>query len=343
MNLQETKKNASKKNGKNHSLASFLANPASKALLALILILVIGIIFNADGAFFKFGTHRDTFRQLSIFGILACGMSLVIISGGIDLGVGSVTGLTAVLFAIFTIHLDWPAFLAILVCIVIGGFTGLVSGGLITKAKLQPFIATMAMMTFTRGLARYITTGKKISTYVEDALGNVIIKELPPIFSQIDKKILGGNFNVVSVIFFVVLIITWLLLAKHRWGRDIFAIGGNEEAARLSGVPVDRSKTLVYVYSGILCAIAGICFAAQTTQGDPAAATGYELTAIAMAVIGGTSMAGGRGSMGLTFLGILTIAYLQKILSINAVPEALREMTTGAIIVIAVLAQRKKE
>lgn len=324
-------------------LVSFMANPVSKALLALLLILAMGVIFNADGTFFKLSIHRDTFRQLSIFGILACGMSLVIISGGIDLAVGSVTGLIAVLFAIFAIHWDWPAWLAILVCLAIGSLSGFISGTLITRAKLQPFIATLAIMTFARGFARYITDGRKISTYVEDASGNFIIKELPRIFSQIDTKILGGNLNVVSVIFFIVFIVTWILLSRHKWGRDVYAIGGNEEAARLSGVPVVRSKSLVYVYCGLLCAIAGICFAAQTTQGDPAAATGYELTAIAMTVIGGTSMAGGRGGMGLTFLGILTIAYLQKILSLNAVPEALREMTTGAIIVIAVLAQRKKD
>lgn len=324
-------------------LMEFIANPISKALLALFLILLMGVIFNADGTFFKFGTHRDTFRQLSIFGILACGMTLVIISGGIDLAVGSVTGLCAVLFAIFTIHWDWPAWLAILACIGVGCITGFISGSLISRAKLQPFIATLAMYTFARGLARYITDGRKISTYVQKADGSFVTKTLPAIFSQIDTKILGGNLNVVSVIFFFVLIITWILLARHKWGRDIFAIGGNEEAARLSGVSVAKSKTMVYVYCGILCAIAGICFAAQTTQGDPAAATGYELTAIAMTVIGGTSMAGGRGGMGLTLLGILTIAYLQKVLSLNAVPEALREMTTGAIIVIAVLAQGKKD
>jgi ribose transport system permease protein len=344
MKSENNKKSIKKTNGHNDStLKSFLANPATKALLALIFILLIGIFFNADGAFFKFGTHRDTFRQLSIYGILACGMTMVIISGGIDLSVGSNTGLIAVLFAIFAIHWDWSPWLAIPACLAIGGFAGFISGILISRFKLQPFIATMAMMTFARGFARYITNGKKISTYVETTGGDVLIKELPKIFSQIDKKILGGNLNVVSVIFFVVFIISTLLLARHKWGRDIYAIGGNEEAARLSGVPVIRSKTLIYLYMGILSAIAGICFAAQTTQGDPAAATGYETTAIAMSVIGGTSMAGGRGNMGLTFLGILTIAYLQKVLSINAVPEALREMTTGAIIVIAVLAQRKKD
>ncbi len=343
MAINRIKNDDEKVNTYTNKLATFFANPVSKALLALILIIILGIIFNANGAFFKFATHRDTFRQLSIFGILACGMTLVIISGGIELAVGSVTGLTAVLFAIFTIHWDWSAPLAIFACIAIGCATGFISGSLIARAKIQPFIATMAMSLFLRGLARYITTGKKISTYVETASGEVIYKELPKIFSQIDQKILGGNLNVVSLIFFAVFIVTWVLLAKHKWGRDIYAIGGNEEAARLSGVPVAWSKTLVYMYCGILSAIAGICFAAQSTQGDPAAAVGYESTAIAMSVIGGTSMAGGRGGMGLTFLGILTISYLQKVLSINAVPEALREMTTGAIIVIAVLAQMKKQ
>jgi len=325
-----------------HSLAVFFANPVSKALIALTLVIVLGIVFNANGAFFLTGTHRDTLRQASVYGILACGMTIVIISGGIDLAVGSVTGLTAVLFAIFTIWMDMPAWIAILLCIGVGCITGIISGGLIAKAKLQPFIATLAMYTFARGLARLITDGKKVSTYVQDASGDFLIKELPKIFTQIDTRIFGGNINVVTIIFLVCLAVTWILLARHKWGREIFALGGNEEAARLSGVPVNISKILVYTYCGMLSAIAGICVAAQTQQGDPHAGTGYELTAIAMTVIGGTSMAGGRGGIGLTLLGILTIAYMEKILSINAVPEALRLMITGVIIVVAVLAQKKK-
>jgi ribose transport system permease protein len=342
MNIKEIITKGENHNNHGSKLAAFFSSSAAKALIALLLILILGIIYNANGAFFKLGTHRDTFRQLSIYGILACGMTLVIISGGIDLSVGSVTGLIAVLFSIFTIHWDWSAPLAVVACALIGFLSGFIAGTLISRTKLQPFVATLALEIFLRGLARYITDGKKISTYVEDGAGNVIIKELPKIFSQIDQKIFNGNLNVVSIIFFVVFIVTWILLSRHKWGRDIYAIGGNEEAARLSGVPVARSKTLVYAYTGLLSAIAGICFAAQSTQGDPQAAVGYETTAIAMSVIGGTSMAGGRGNMWLTFIGILTISYLQKILSINAVPEALREMTTGAIIVVAVLAQMKK-
>jgi len=172
--------------------------------------------------------------------------------------------------------------------------------------------------------------------------GGFVIKELPRIFSQIDTKIFGGNLNVVSLIFFVCVIISWLLLSKHKWGREIFAMGGNEEAARLSGVPVKLSKTLVYVFMGVLSAVAGICVAAQQTQGDPGAGVGYELSAISMAVIGGISMAGGSGAMGLTFLGILTISYMEKVLSINAVPAAVRLMITGLIVVVAGIAQNKK-
>ena len=131
-------------------------------------------------------------------------------------------------------------------------------------------------------------------------------------------------------------------MTKHRWGRYLYAIGGNEEAARFSGVPVIAVKTMAYVFSGMFAAVAGICQAAQEQQGDPEAGVGYELMAIAMVVIGGTSLMGGRGGIGLTLLGVLTIGYLDKILSINAVPEAGRLMLTGAIIVVAVLTQRRK-
>ncbi len=135
--------------------------------------------------------------------------------------------------------------------------------------------------------------------------------------------------------------VAWLVLARHRWGRYLLAIGGNEEASRLSGVPVVRAKIMVYVASGIFAAVAGICQAAQEQQGDPRAGIGSELTAIAIVVIGGTNLMGGRGGMGLTILGMLTIGYMEKILSLNAVPDAGRLMLTGAIIIVAVLAQRR--
>ena len=323
------------------SIGRALTSSAGRACLELLLVLLLGVIFNADGAFFKEGTHRDTLRQASVYGILACGMTLVIITGGIDLSVGSVLAVSSVCFALLTMHMDWPWYLAIIACLVMGVVLGSASGALVSNAKLQPFIATLALMTFARGFAKYITGGQKISTYVTQG-DKVIIKELPQVFKIIDSRILGGNLAIVSVIFFVCFIVAWIFLARHKWGRELYSIGGNEEAARLSGVPVRMAKFMAYSFSGLMCGVAGICQAAQETQGDPETGAGYELTAIAMVVIGGTSLAGGRGSMGLTLLGILTIGYLQKILSINAVPEAGRLMITGIIIVLAVLTQKRR-
>lgn len=318
-----------------------LTSSAGRAFLELLLVILLGVAFNADGAFFKVGTHRDTLRQASVYGILACGMTMVMITGGIDLSVGSILAVSSVSFSILMMHMDWPWWLAVIACLFLGSALGSMSGALVSNAKLQPFIATLAVMEFGRGFAKLITGGQKISTYVTQG-GKVIIKQLPPIFKFIDSRILGGNLSIVSVIFLVCLLVAWVFLARHRWGRELYSIGGNEEAARLSGVPVRMSKFLAYTFSGLMCAVAGIAQAAQETQGDPEAGGGYELTAIAMVAIGGTSLAGGRGSMGLTLLGILTIGYLQKILSINAVGEAYRRMVTGIIIVLAVLMQKRR-
>jgi len=313
-----------------------------KALMALIAVLVLGIIFNADGAFFKMSTHRDTLRQLSVYGILACGLTLVIITGGIDLSVGSILSVSSVCFAIFSIHLRFNPIISIGLCLIIGLVFGSTSGVLVAKAKLQPFIATLAMMTFARGVSKYITGGQKISTYIKLDDGTFETVSMPSIFKIIDSTLLWGNITVVTVIFIICLLMTMLLLDKHKWGRELLAIGGNEEAARLSGVNVALSKYMAYAYSGLMCAIAGLCQAAQETQGNPEAGVSYELDAIAMVVIGGTSLAGGKGDMRLTLLGILTIGYLTKILSINAVPESGRLIATGIIIVLAVFSQRKR-
>lgn len=316
------------------------AVPASRALLALMLVLLLGCAFNADGAFFKLGTHRDALRQASVFGILACGMTLVIISGGIDLAVGSVLALVSVSFSLMSIHWGWSPLLSVPLCLVLGAACGGVAGGVTAWFRLQPFIATLAMMVFARGLAKTVSGGMKVSTAVKNADGTFRYVDVPGIFRFIDNRILGGNLTMVTVIFLVCALVTWIALARHRWGRQVYAIGGNEEAARLSGVPVSLTKMLAYMASGVLAAVAGMCQAAQEQQGDPEAGAGYELTAIAIVVIGGTSLMGGRGGIGLTLLGSLTIGYLEKILSINAVPEASRLMLTGVIIVLAVLAQR---
>jgi ribose transport system permease protein len=320
---------------------SFLASPGGRAFLALLLVLAAGAIFNAGGAFFHFGTHRDTLRQASVYGILACGMTLVIICGGIDLAVGSVVALTAVCAAKMAIHWSWPAWEVLPASLAIGASCGALAGWITAGWRVQPFIATLAMMVFARGLAKYASGGMKVSTVVPAADGSFRNAEVPALFRSIDHQILGNNLSVVTVIFFIGVALAWVALARHRWGRYLYAIGGNEEAARLSGVPVVGAKVCAYAASGLFAAVAGLCQAAQEQQGDPEAGSGYEWYAIAMVVIGGTSLMGGRGGIGLTLLGVLTIGYLDKILSINAVPEAGRLVLTGVIIVAAVMTQRR--
>ena len=314
--------------------------PFTRALLALLVIFILGLIFNGDGAFYKWGTHRDMLRQASVYGILACGMTVVIITAGIDLSVGSVLGLTMILFAMLSIHWQWSPLIAVPVVLLLGAACGVTSGSLIARFNMQPFIATLAMMVFARGLAKYISGGRKISRQVELPDGTFESVPLPNSFNFLNSTVLGGNIAVVTLIFILCLVISWLILSRLRPGRYVFAIGGNEESSRLSGVPVAWTKILAYGMSGFFAAVAGICQAAQEQQGDPEAGVSYELTAIAIVVIGGTSLMGGRGSILLTLLGALTIGYLEKILSINAVGEASRLMLTGVIIVTAVLLKR---
>jgi ribose transport system permease protein len=238
--------------------------------------------------------------------------------------------------------MGWPALLAIPVVLVAGTALGSVSGILVARMRIQPFIVTLAMMVFARGLAKVVSGGRKITNYVQNDDGTSTVVDLPAVFNLIDSRVLGGNLSIVTIIFLLCVALTWVVLARLRLGRHIFAVGGNEEAARLSGVPVRRTLITAYALSGFFSAVAGICQAAQETHGDPETGMAYELDAIAMVVIGGTTLAGGRGSVVLTLIGVLTIGYLQKILSLNAAPEATRLMLTGAIIVCAVLFQRGK-
>jgi ribose transport system permease protein len=268
-------------------------------------------------------------------------MTLVIITGGIDLSVGSVLALVAVCCAKLAIHWSGSAWLVVAACLAIGGLCGGASGIVAALLRVQPFVATLAMMVFARGLAKYVSGGMKVSTAVQTADGSYQYVDVPGLFRAIDTRILGDNLSVVTVVFLACAAVAYVVLSRHRWGRQLYAIGGNEEAARLSGVPVVRAKALAYVASGMFAAVAGICQAAQEQQGDPEAGVAYELIAIAMVVIGGTNLMGGRGGIELTLLGVLTIGYLEKILSINAVPEAGRLMLTGIIIVAAVLTQRR--
>ena len=164
-------------------VSAFLRSPGARALASLAVIVLLGMIFNADGAFFKWGTHRDMLRQVSVYGILACGMTLVIITSGIDLSVGSLLGFTAVIFSLLSISWGWSPWLAIPATFVVGTACGVASGALIARFTIQPFIATLAMMVFARGMAKFVSGGQKISTAVQQADGSYQYVEVPPVSS----------------------------------------------------------------------------------------------------------------------------------------------------------------
>ena len=300
------------------------------AFAALALVLSLGAVFNANGLFFKADTHALALWAVSGYGILACGMTVVILTSGIDLSVGSVAALAGIVFAMVTMQADMSGWVAVPLAVVVGAACGLVSGLLIAVLRLQPFIATLAMMAFARGAAKMLTGGVKVQKMPP-----------PPSVEALNAKfpILGVDVSVSVFLFVGCVALTVFFLRALRVGRYVYAIGDNEEAARLSGVPVRVTKVLAYVLCGAFSGLAGVLFAALERQGNPDAGIGYELTAIAMVVVGGTSLMGGRGGVVLTVLGALTIGYLRKILDINSVPTPQQLMITGGIIVLAVLFQ----
>lgn len=313
---------------------------AWRALLPLLAVLLLGAVFSGDGAFFAWETHRAVLREVSVMGMLACGMTVVILAGGIDLAVGSLLALGAVGFSWFVLRHAVSAWIALPAVLALGAAAGSVTGLLVARARIPAFIASLAMMVFARGLAKHWSGGQKISTYVQTPTGFQSVA-LPQIFEALDARVLGGQVAVVTLLFAASALVVYVILERLRLGRYVYAVGGNYEAARLAGVPVRRVIVVSYALSGLLAALAGICQAAQETQGDPETGLGYELDAIAMVVLGGTSLAGGRGRIGLTLIGALTLGYLQKVLSLNAYSTEARLMLTGAILIAAVLFQRR--
>ena len=261
----------------------------------------------------------------SWLGIVALGQTMLLITCNFDMSVAGVIGASGIAALVV---LPFGTVPAILAGLAVGALTGVVNGTIVRKTKANPFLVTFGTQLLLYGVGLLVTQSRTLygSTPTFDWLGHGKIAGLP-----------------VPLLLFVSLaILLQIVLLRTTFGRSLYAIGHNREAARLSGVPVRMAKFLAYTFSGLMCAVAGIAQAAQETQGDPVTGDGYELIVISMVAIGGTSLAGGRGSMGLTLLGILTIGYLNKILSINAVSDAGRRMITGIIIVLAVLMQKRR-
>lgn len=277
--------------------------------------------------------------HVAIYGILAIGMLLVILNGGIDLSVGSVLALSGVMagammqgleFGPLGVILFLPVWGVVIATCVIGGLVGAVNGVLIAWFKVPAFVATLGVMYVARGVALLMTNGLTYNNLSGKAeLGNTG-------FDWLGFNWLAGV-PIAVLVLFIIAIVAALMLSRSSFGRWLYASGGNERAADLSGVPVKRVKITVYVISGILSAIAGLVLSSQLTSAGPTAGETYELTAIAAVVIGGAALTGGRGTVQGTMLGAFVIGFLSDGLVIVGVSSYWQTVFTGAVIVLAVL------
>lgn len=303
----------------------------------LVLVVLLAIAFSPvrQGRliFLDLGNLSDILRQVSEKGILAVGMTGVVVAGGIDLSVGSVLAFSATLAALLWTRGGMGLAASLVLVLLAGALWGLLNGLVIARWRLPAFIATLATMSAARGAARFLSGGTAIplgfgpggAPRSVQALAGTLLPDVPAPAVVLLLTALGMH----------------LYLARTRGGRYLYAIGGNEEAARLSGIRVAFHKIAVYALCGVLAALAGLLHAAQLEQGNPNDGVAYELDAIAAVVIGGTALSGGTGTVGGTLVGILTIGVINNGLGLNNVDANLQLILKGVIILLAVWLQQR--
>jgi len=302
-------------------------------LLAFSGLIALIVVFSlASPNFMQTQNILAILQATSVNGVLAISATLVIITGGIDLSVGTLMTFCAVIAGVVLTYWGMPMPLGILAAILAGTASGLVSGVVIAKLKVPPFIATLGMMLILKGLSLVISGTRPI--YFNDTPG----------FTQLSQgSIVGALVPAMPIpngvlILFAVALLTAFVLGKTALGRYTFALGSNEEAVRLSGINVDRWKIAVYAVAGAICGVAGLLIASRLNSAQPALGQGYELDAIAAVVIGGTSLSGGRGTVLGTLIGALIISVLANGLRILSVAQEWQTVVTGTIIILAVYA-----
>lgn len=297
----------------------------------LLFVVVLATLFSPrtpDGylIFWKLDNLTNVLRQVSEIGILAVGITLVIICGGIDLSVGSLLALSGTVFALTFAQQGWPPLVAIAAALAVTTAFGLASGVIVSRWRMQPFIVTLAAMIGSRGFARWLVNNATIDI----GFGTDYTARVVEFIAQ--KKVVVPTFLAVALLGHV-------LLRWTRFGRHVVAVGGSEDAARLSGIPIASVKVRVYLISGFCAGIAGVLHACQTHQGSANAGMAYELDAIAAAVIGGTSLMGGKGTIFGTVVGTLALGILSNLLGLRSVDENVQWMVKAAIIIVAVWLQ----
>jgi ribose transport system permease protein len=312
---------------------SFWRSDATQKLAAFGGLIVMFIVFSlASPNFLQFSNVVGILLATAVNGILALGATFVIISGGIDLSVGTVMTLSAVMTGVFITNLGLPIPIGILGGLATGALAGLVNGSVIAKMKIPPFIATLGMLYIAKGLSLVISGLKPIyftetPAFSQVAMGSILGRIIP-----------GFDIPNAVLIFFGAALIANFILVRTVLGRYTFALGSNEEATRLSGVNVDIWKMAVYTLAGTFAGLAGVVIASRLNSAQPALGAGYELDAIAAVVIGGTSLSGGEGTILGTVIGAFVISVLTNGLRILSVPQEWQIVITGAIVILAVYA-----
>lgn len=317
------------------------------AIVFIFMAMFIGMWFLSD-AFLQPRNLLNIVRQISVMGLIAIGVTMVIITTGIDLSSGSVLALAAVVAASLAQSPDWatpkypglalPVIVPIVAALAVGAFCGSINGWLIARFKIPPFIATLGMMTVARGFA-LIYSDRPVSG-LTDTYNFIGQGELLKIFPIPNQPPLGLPIPV--IILGAVAIGAHIMLNSTRFGRHIYAIGGNEQAARISGLNVGRIKIGVYMIAGLLAGLAGLVLSSRIGSGQPGLGVGYELDAIAAAVIGGTSLSGGIGTIWGTIVGALIIGVLNNGLDLLNVSAYWQTIVKGSIIVVAVIIDERK-
>jgi ribose transport system permease protein len=323
------------------SFKSFFGSDAAQRILAFGGLIVLFIVFSLASPFFRTSNNiMGILLATAVNAVLALGVTFVIITGGIDLSVGTVMTLSAVMAGVTITNQGLPVWLGVLVGLLTGALCGLINGTLISRMRIPPFIATLGMMYIAKGLSLVLSDLAPI--YFNDA----------PVFNKIAMgSVVGAVFPALPIpnavlIMFAAAIVAALILNRTVLGRYCFAIGSNEEATRLSGVNVAVWKTAIYGLCGLYAGLGGILMASRLNSAQPALGAGYELDAIAAVVIGGTSLSGGEGSILGTVIGAFVISTLSNGLRIMSVPQEWQIVVTGAIVIGAVyldIVRRRRE
>ncbi|MFD0982762.1 ABC transporter permease [Tropicimonas aquimaris] len=319
-------------------LAGLIKSGAHQKLLAFasLIMLLIGFSLGSPN-FMQMSNMIAILQATSVIGVLAIGVTLIIITGGIDLSIGTMMTFCAVITGVFLTYWGLPLPVGVLAGIGAGALCGFCSGTFVAKMNIPPFIATLGMMLIFKGLSLVISGTRPI--YFNDTPG----------FDQISRGSLIGDVipgfpipNGVLILFLVAIGVAYIL-SRTVLGRYTYALGSNEEAVRLSGVNTDRWKIAIYTFAGAICGVAGVLIASRLNSAQPALGLGYELEAIAAVVIGGTSLSGGRGTILGTLIGALIMSVLTNGLRVMSVAQEWQTVATGAIIILAVYADMSRK